>query len=206
MNAFEIVISILTAIYVGATILYVRISGSTLHVIRDQGISSTKQFIEQIAEAKKTADAALLNAQAVINAERAWIIPKMKKLSGGTTFMLTLFNFGKTPAEIVGVDHRDLFPDKLDDLPLEPDYGLETRFMQMRILCANEEWPYEATSLDVVPDMKPIRASTQRFVVAYRVRYLDLLKNPHESRVCYFWSPMLEDFIPAGPPAWTQYT
>jgi hypothetical protein len=42
MSGFEIVMSILTAIYVGATVIYVRISKNTLHAIRKQGEENLK--------------------------------------------------------------------------------------------------------------------------------------------------------------------
>ncbi len=173
------------------------------HASATTSVAEATRLNAQVGQA--TASAALLNAQAVINAERAWIIPKMKKITDNLS-VLILTNFGKTPGEIVGIDRRDLFPNRLDDLPADPNYGPETRFQQMRILCAGEQWDFESTSLDVVPDMTPILTSVQRFVVAYRVRYLDLLKHPHESRVCYFWSPPLREFIPAGHPEWTKYT
>lgn len=176
-----------------------------------EAAKETAVIAKETAEAsKQTAEAALLNAQAFMNAERAWIIPKMQSaVPGAEAASLILVNSGRTPAEIIGVRRRDLFPQRLGDLPDAPDFGPETEFTQTRILSAGESWDFELTSFAVIPPemIDDIRASRQRFVVAYIVQYRDLLSNTlHESRVCYFWNPLLKQFTPTGPPEYTKYT
>ena len=108
MTGFEYVMSALTAIYVAATVTYVRISKSTLHAIRNQAEDNTLQFSQQIAELKKSADAASrsadaakssvasldrqfleleksanaakASADALINSERAWLLVEIGRL------------------------------------------------------------------------------------------------------------------------------
>jgi hypothetical protein len=60
----ELVMSILTGIYVLLTLVYVCISGSTLKAIKRGEENSSKQFIEEIAEVRKSADAAKDSANA----------------------------------------------------------------------------------------------------------------------------------------------
>src|SRR6476659_2532364 len=70
MSGFEIVMSVLTAIYVGATVIYVRISKNTLHAIRKQGEENLKQFNEQIPELRKSANAARDSAEAALRSAK----------------------------------------------------------------------------------------------------------------------------------------
>ena len=65
----------------------------TLFIVKRQG-----------KDIKTTAEAALLNAKAIINAERAWIDAELiKKISMGVTqYDLVITNHGKTPARLCG--------------------------------------------------------------------------------------------------------
>ncbi len=122
----EWVMAVLTAIYVGLTAVYVRISHKTLKAIKGQAESSDKQFREQLTVAKdaataaqQNADAAKVNAQVILNAERAWVSVELlwseftplimegssvvgEVHSTHTTFAMRLVcrNQGRTPAWI----------------------------------------------------------------------------------------------------------
>jgi hypothetical protein len=111
------------------------------------------QSVETRAAAQATqasAVAALLNAQAVINAERAWLtvtvadefapLPEldpnhyenerlqMKRVfaeqeEGGRTYRISFQNRGRTPAKIVGGDSCHRFIDLPDNLPVPVNYS-----------------------------------------------------------------------------------
>jgi hypothetical protein len=99
----------------------------------------------QSFETRKAAQAALLNAQAVINAERPWVMVQIKEdqvergegVFDMRSFQFTIFNYGKSPAHVITCKgpkiefHDD--PDK--GLPIQPDYGTwdwERRFLAPR--------------------------------------------------------------------------
>jgi hypothetical protein len=80
-------------------------------------------------ETRKSAQAAALNAEALINAERPWVMVQVEKLPGEnaakSVFQLNVFNYGKTPAHIITckgpkAEHYRV-PEQ--NLPIPPDYG-----------------------------------------------------------------------------------
>lgn len=125
MTRSELVMAVLTAIYVGITGFYALTSHKTLKAIEKQGElaeslaeDNANQFAEQIAElktsaeaAKQSAGAAQISADSIINSERAWILeninfPKTlepQPVAGQSIecqVAYTFKNFGRTPARI----------------------------------------------------------------------------------------------------------
>jgi len=168
---------------------------------------ATERMIEPTA---KSAEAALLNAQAAINAERAWLLVTMER-KATDYYALVVTNHGRTPAEILGLQRVENFPEKTDDLPDAPNYGLPTEFLHRRILVPNEVWIYETTSLgQVVPaDTLPDISNSRRRYYQYGVvRYRDALSGTeHETRFSFMFSPTLQNWIVNGPTReYTKYT
>lgn len=101
----------LEGVIVYITAFYVFISWLTLHAIRRQADTMERQAAdarnsaeEATAIARVAADAALLNAQAIINAERAWLIiePVDKSIAeAGYKFHWRVRNVGRTPAKLI---------------------------------------------------------------------------------------------------------
>jgi hypothetical protein len=97
-------------------------------------VAATKDGVEAT---HKSADAALLNAQAVINAERPWVMIQIQEAAveqgrvgiyekkSLRSFQFSIFNYGKTPAHVTSCEGPKIelceAPDK--DLPIPPDYG-----------------------------------------------------------------------------------
>ena len=168
---------------------------------------ATERMVEPTG---KSAEAALLNAKAAINAERAWVLVTMDR-KATDYYALVVTNHGRTPAEILGIQRVENFPEKTDDLPDMPNYGLPTEFLQRRILVPNEVWIYETTSLgQVVPaEMLPdISKSKRRYYQYGVVRYRDVLSGTeHETRFSFMFSPTLQNWIVNGPTReYTKYT
>jgi hypothetical protein len=104
---------------------------------------------DSIPHQRKAADAALLNAQALINSERPWVMIQIKELPVEQTngvfdlrsFQFTVFNYGKSPAHIVDCKGPKIEfygePDK--DLPIPPNYG--TWQWERRFLPPNDSLP-----------------------------------------------------------------
>ncbi|MGA2905442.1 MAG: hypothetical protein ABSD98_16575 [Candidatus Korobacteraceae bacterium] len=64
-------------------------------------VDMLEQVKAQSASTEKAANAARDNAQAAINAERAWIKPLLERVNGDQ-WILWVFNNGRTPAQMVG--------------------------------------------------------------------------------------------------------
>ncbi len=73
------------------------------------------------ARATKTAaDAALLNAQAIINAERPWIVVNVESLAPGQ-FNFILKNVGRTPAKVRSIWSMPILTKRGESLRIPPD-------------------------------------------------------------------------------------
>lgn len=92
---------------------------------------ATESYVEAVKEQtpsfKQAAEAALKNANAVIDAERAWIVPDMETpppFVSDTIHRIAckLRNAGKTPARIVEVAERAFVASEACPLPESPEY------------------------------------------------------------------------------------
>lgn len=180
----------------------------TLRDIRQQ----TRNTADAAVAAKNSAEAALLNAKAVINSERAWVFCHWRKNINSSGCSLFMQNHGRTPAEIIDVVQRDRIADLVpwddnasDMLPYTPDYGQETILIHSRVLPQAETWTPPEWE---VPTHKMPPQGRKSFFFYGKVRYRDVLPNSeiHETCFCYFWSPTICRFIIGGPPAYTKYT
>jgi hypothetical protein len=182
----------------------------TLKIIQKQ----TKAAVEAADAASFAALAAKVNADAIINSERAWVFAKMKK-QAKLSFTLEFTNHGKTPAEVIDIKQREtwtelMHPDKRE-LPVPPNYGLETKFVQPRIIVPGDFFIYDSTNLtSVLPEeiYAQLKTSRKRYFIYGRVQYRDLIDRTkmRETGFCYFWSPVLDEFIIGGPSEYTYYT
>jgi hypothetical protein len=86
-------------------------------------IGAARATKQAVLAAKSSAEAALLNAQASISAERPWIIIVVKENNMGD-FTFFARNYGRTPAEIVSFSSEITFvEDDVQNLPLPPQYS-----------------------------------------------------------------------------------
>lgn len=158
-----------------------------------------------------SADAARMNAQAVINSERAWIdVTGMANPTPGWTKKLPLHffrvhNSGRTPAQLISgtIDHA--FVDTPNDLPVSPKY--KTYFNS-----PNKTFITSSTYFDTSPLFNPRaiienRSLAEKNVSSYqilifygRIIYEDVLgKRAHETRWCYAWFDDERGFVRTGP-------
>jgi hypothetical protein len=176
--------------------------------------------------AESAAEAALLNAQAVINAERAWIVVKIQKDPNSPpfpieNFMNVLTNEGRTPAVLRSIHIQHTFVSLPDDLPVPPIYGPrwlvsipERTFVvgqnDLRIGIGLD--PQKAIFLH---QRKPTPADdAQEFLVWFgRIIYEDVFGAQgaatgelHETRWCYAWIAGEKRFVPCGPAEYSRNT
>lgn len=162
--------------------------------------------------AKKSADAALLNAQAVISAERAWIsvTPHMGEvkfyplrdknapvpdnlvdvLPIAHLFPARMVNVGKTPAKIEGSAihyvRTTIHPCELDETP---DYGVLSKYVHFAF---PDEILTLSSELSPIPTLteeqiKAIQAQKEFLYAFGIVKYSDVYGNRHETRFGYIY-------------------
>jgi hypothetical protein len=174
----------------------------------------------QTVATREAAEAALLNAQAVINAERPWIVVTVEQK--GKNFTVRGQNHGRTPAAIIASCYRHALVDDPQNLPIPPTYPDEGTVLAYKELVMREGPPFVIVTYDVETIHKRvagrwarITSFEERLCLYGRVIYADHLSkdatgNPvfHETRWCYaygFWEP---DglFMKDGPAAYNSYT
>lgn len=165
--------------------------------------------------AQLSAEAALLNAQAVINAERPWMLIDYEDRAIGELkgFSFYAINKGETPAEIVeAYFERDILECIPDDLPLPPRYRSPIPIPKRgdNFILKDEKW-YLNVAVDVESwidnSMKREAVMNSReFPYFYGVViYRDILHDgtdktvTHHSRWCFVYNPFFKALIPSGP-------
>jgi hypothetical protein len=147
----------------------------------------------QSIQTKRAAQAALLNAQVVINAERPWLLMRVEPHKSGG-FSVRTQNKGRTPAMITDARMGCIAVNSIFDLPKDPPYG-PGKLVQNRIVVADDTawltW-FERSHLRKIlgNDFDKALAHDRQIFVFGNVIYRDILKprSPlHESRwVCVF--------------------
>lgn len=180
--------------------------------------------------AVKQANAALLNAQALINSERPWVMIQVKevpiegteyyhgKLFGNNGFQLIIFNYGKTPAHIL--DCKELKFDVLEhpdeELPVPPRYGA-SNFIK-RFLAPADSLPIgppfhpHTVRREIVEVSAPKGEHTQGEIVVYGlIEYSDgVSRNAFRSAFCYRHdhapASITGNLVPCGPRVYNEYS
>jgi len=150
-------------------------------------------IIWQTIQTRRAANAALLNAQAVINSERPWIVPKAAIVGGA--FVVTGENRGRTPALILSSWGRYIFTDNPDGLPEPPEYTDGSQLVEYTFLTGDDPpftaWQHPNLKHRFAPG-KPEWVEGHLVYFYGRVRYADpsITNHPktgvvYESRWCY---------------------
>jgi hypothetical protein len=174
----------------------------TLKIIRTQTFATVK-----------AAEAALLNAQAVIKAERPWMIIEPTPiphapLSGYVSF--DAYNRGRTPAEITNYQGDFFFHGIDEGFDLEPTFAPLERLYREYISPGNKVSVY-TFSIDGVlasDQWQWMHQEQKRLYFKGRIVYRDLITHEeHESRFCYWLSPAEGvGLIMGGDRNWNKYT
>jgi hypothetical protein len=174
----------------------------------------------QSIETRKAAQGAFLNAQAVINSERPWIVMTIEPGKKPNEFLLKAVNRGRTPAAILSAGEGVAIIEPGTPLPAVPEYTRVKKYEAPVMLIQGE---YQ-TVLEF--DRKHLRSlcdDRERFVkieecsqmtyIFGNVRYRDLLgadeADPHETRwCCTVWLMDEEDelFFTEGSGEYTKHT
>jgi hypothetical protein len=180
--------------------------------------ASGKQTDQMIEQSRNTAGAALLNAQAVINSQRAWLFPQIKRVpySDGYTkamgqFELCIENYGKTPAHLISVNHYSQILLRDDRLPASPDYRNNSEFESTMVLVPGGSYLVDDIELSFMWWFNQERELDDGRKVIYQyglIRYQDVLPNSpvRQTAFCYRYFRNLQDWRVSGPREYTSYT
>jgi hypothetical protein len=174
------------------------------------------------AAAQETAQAALLNAQAIVNSERPWILVAVEPSLGiENSFRLTATNRGRSPGTIVAnLDQIKIAVDEAS-LPATPEYKIgepSAPFVPI-ILIPGEFTVIKTFSRDGVRGLCASEESFQRIenweekVFIYgKITYKDLIAPPgkelHETSWCFWYihGSKKSGLVIAGPPDYNAHT
>lgn len=169
----------------------------------------------QAIAAKRSANAALLTAQSLVNSERAWIRVQMYT-QDHAIFDFEVVNVGRTPARIVGYYYLFAFPPHMDFAAadshvikrVEKDYGAfvppDAPDREAHLL---EEFRDDGTF--ITPEQwKAIKEKRNSFVFKGQIKYFDVV-NEKDLRVtafCYYFNPDRLHFSRPPHPEYNTYT
>ncbi len=164
----------------------------TFVAIADQAVQTRKA-----AEAgDKSANAALLSAQAAVNSERPWIVVSIRAIHGPSGgFKILARNKGRTPAFIVDSRMNYIVVQNMDALP-PAHYPFETLRRNMLVLPDRNAFILWFDGGTVKRGLKGIVPQFQdegRVFICGRIRYRDLLSPEssilHETRWISLYEP-----------------
>ncbi len=187
-------------------------------------LKTLRTIERQTTATEDAAKAALLSAQAVINAERAWMIVtveefKPKEIVGELCFLIGAINRGKTPSKVLNQCHSILFVDSPDNLSWPAHYEQQTASRMGDFIVASDSFPIGKTvrprSLRLDAEKEGKLKPTDRWVIIYgQIVYEDvfasgedLTRSPHETTWCYgFEYGKSGGFTRVGPSGYNRHT
>jgi len=170
--------------------------------------------LRTVEATRDSARAALLNAQAVINAERAWLIAEPVENAGKPNFYeIRIKNSGQTPARFIRGDATYLFIEQPDKLPVPPQYKSPILVPQQLLIASNKGFPIPH-GYDVDHLRARSEATGKTFVIYGRIVYNDTITPAieHETRWCFGYLPDANEvnaggrFVLTGPSEYTDNT
>jgi hypothetical protein len=221
---------VFTGMLVGVGALGIWLARRTLKAIERQ----TTHLRRSVVFARRSANATRKSVEALINAERPWVVPKIRKavrtfkptkiegidddmpdVKRVPYFAFIITNLGRTPAEIMAIKGQPEFTDEgmHGGLKDPPDYGRETILRRVRMLAPRERWEYDGADLTTTfPDQQIMeqihRTMTKHVIFKGQILYRDTFRPEviHETRFCYTYLHPLDEWVSSGPPDHTKYT
>jgi hypothetical protein len=173
---------------------------------------ATKAMRDGIPLQKSVADAALLNAQALINSERPWI-DVLPVSHGEGEWRFEASNYGRTPAELVSTCLRfEIVSDLMNGLAEPPLYKDRKESYKRFVFPDN---PARVglmlinSLLESCQEKAEVLTGAKAFIIIGRVVYYDVLNRvdpPHETRYCYGWSVKDDTLFSVGPSGYHGHT
>jgi len=175
-----------------------------------------KDLKVQTSNAGKIAEAALLNAQAVINSERPWVLVTAERSEKIGNFLIKATIKGRTPARITEIYSHRVFVNLPDNLPPSPKYDSPVIAPKEPLLGDGESFKIVEVNPTFLVDeawraQHPNFAPYQFLCFYGIVRYEDCLatdaKKMHETRWCFsYFAEGDRDLHPVGPEEYCRKT
>lgn len=163
--------------------------------------------------AAKSAEAASLNAQAVMDSERPWIVIDVERQPLPPKWCnLAASNRGRTPAQIVSGSATHVFVNDPDDLKVPPIYDSPFVLPNKTLIVQTDSFPIypqpgirPQAMVENRPAEEKILSDSQILVFYGRVVYDDVFGTkrpgyvPHETRWCFAYFADGHRFVRTGP-------
>lgn len=170
--------------------------------------------------ARKNAEAALLNAKALINTERPWLVVTWGSSTPyyPGTFLFGCKNRGNTPAKVISMSATYLFIDKPENLPVPPDYSSAATMPDLPFKVGGDEFDIgngiNVWSIIKNSGKEDLVNTSREFLVYYgNVVYRDTFfpdsspEGCHETRWCFVYHAAGDKKLTrSGPEAYNRYT
>ena len=206
-------------VIVEITAVYALIAALTLGVIKRQADTmdrQTKEAKESAATAttiaKEAADAAKKSADALVSAERAWVLGSIRKtilpfpyttrihVPDSIKCELIFKNYGATPAIIESFSYRTGWNIPVFNFTLTPQYG-ERKVARIILAPQEEKVIGTAFPVDQFPDF-----SIEHAIIMGYVNYGGIFEGQRETKFCFGFDRDTQSFIPVGPAAYNDAT
>jgi hypothetical protein len=165
-------------------------------------------------QTKKAADAALLNAEALVNSERPWLIAEVVRDSKNFHFYeIRINNFGRTPARFIRGDATSVFTENPATLPIPPTYSSPIFLPKNLVIAPDKGFPVPHGYH--VPKLLQLAGGPDKTLVIYgRIIYEDTIIAgvEHEVAWCFGYvqrprNGLLQgEFVLIGPSEYTKNT
>jgi hypothetical protein len=150
-------------------------------------IYTLRTIRQQTRSTEKSAKAALLNAQAVINAERAWLDIDLLPVRPGESglYCFRVWNHGKTPGFVTGrLLGRGYWDEDVSEIPPGSTGTVTPEKLPLyNIIAPNTAAPINILTFDVV---KWPQGEEGQFVTYHgQLMYKDIFKQEHRTEIVY---------------------
>jgi len=165
-------------------------------------------------QTKKAADAALLNAEALVNSERPWLIAEVKREPKSLHFYeIRIANFGRTPARFIRGDATYVFAQNPTALPVPPTYSSPIILPKNLVIAPDKGFPIPH-GYDIPSLLQHAGGPDKTLVIYGRVIYEDTIIPgiEHEVAWCFGYTQSARnglsqgDFVLTGPSEYTKNT
>jgi len=177
----------------------------------------TRKLSKTTIVSKKATEAALQNAQAVINTERAWIVISVESIVRNQ-FSFRATNVGKTPAKIISIYGSQLIVNRSEKLKIPEEYGREggnTFNILPSFLPPTANRIFFQCSIEDLRGRNSVKVWLNYLAKGYFTAYFlgrivysipleGAVDTPHETRWLYMYVP-IEGALPIPDPMHPEY-
>lgn len=183
-------------------------------------LRTLKTIERQTKATEDAAEAALLSAKALLDAERPWLSVTVEQTKGSAPlYRFSVKNLGRTPAMVIGTSTVRVVCEALPEVAEYPDgmsavESAREESGEARLLAPDESWRFIAMDMSGLEPGWPLgqlafddlKAGKRNFFYFGKVQYRDVFAPAvlHETHFCYIYK--LADFLPFSKPGYNRYT